>query len=112
MLDRFLCSVLVFSLGGCATFELEGSGSITPNAIHRSETVHSSLYGFQWRNFEVEKCGADSLFRVEYHTNAAFLILSTLTLGLYVPQTVEWWCYTPQDSTLDEEIWIPPAKQG
>lgn len=112
---RNLCALFVIfasMVSGCATFELEGNGSITPDAITNSETVHGSLYGFRWRPFSVEKCEADSLFRVEFHTNAVFLLASTLSLGLYVPQTVEWWCYTPA-STADqqeEEIWIPPAQ--
>ena len=98
---------------GCSTFELEGSGSITPNAITGSETVHGSLYGYRWRDFAIEKCGTDSLFRVEFHTNAALLLASVLSLGLYVPQTVEWWCHSSQDSDAnqeDEEVWVPPAQ--
>lgn len=93
----------------CATFEVEGSGSITPDARTGSETVHGSLYGFRWRPFTVEKCGADSLFRVEYHTNAGLLLASIVTLGLYVPQTVEWWCYAPDGDDEDEEVWDPSA---
>ena len=110
---RNLCVIfLTCMIGGCATFELEGNGSITPNAITNSETVHGSLYGFRWRPFSVEKCEADSLFRVEFHTNAVFLLASTLSLGLYVPQTVEWWCYTPTgaEGQEEEEIWMPPAE--
>jgi hypothetical protein len=93
----------------CTTFEVEGAGSITPVAITGSETVHGSLYGFQWRPFTVEKCGTDSLFRVEYHTNAGLLLASIVTLGLYVPQTVEWWCYSPGGDDEGEEVWDPSA---
>ncbi len=95
-------------INGCATFEVEGSGSITPDAITGSETVHGSLYGFRWRQFNIEKCGEDSLFRVEFHTNAGLLLASIASLGLYVPQTVEWWCYTPADDE-EEAIWDPSA---
>ena len=95
---------------GCATFELEGSGSITPDAITGSETVHGSLYGYRWREFEIEKCNTDSLFRVEFHTNVAFLLISIASLGLYVPQTVEWWCYTPATEDESEEEWVPGAR--
>lgn len=93
----------------CSTFEVEGSGSITPDAITGSEIVHGSLYGFQWRTFDVEKCDGDSLFRVEFHTNAGLLLASVVTLGLYVPQTVEWWCYSPAGDEEDEEVWVPTA---
>lgn len=109
---RVVVALAIFVAPACATFELEGAGSITPDAITNSETVHSSLYGFQWRPFTTEKCGADSLFRVEYHTNAVFLVASVATLGLYVPQTVEWWCYTPAGTQEDEEQWDPTASVG
>ena len=95
--------------GACSTFEVEGSGAIAPESITGSETVHGSLYGFRWRPFDIEKCGDDSLFRVEYHTNAGLLLASFVTLGLYVPQTVEWWCNAPADDDEDEEVWDPSA---
>lgn len=104
------CALLSLGLAGCTTFEIEGNGAITPQATTNSETVHGSLYGYRWRSFDVEKCGTDSLFRVEFHTNVGFLALSTLSLGLYVPQTVEWWCYTPAALAEEEEIWVPPTE--
>lgn len=94
-------------ISACSTFEVEGNGSLTPEAITGSETVHSSLYGIQWREFDIEKCGDNTLFRVEYHTNAGLLLASLVTLGLYVPQTVEWWCNSPTDDAEDEEVWNP-----
>ncbi|MEL7312724.1 MAG: hypothetical protein AAFN07_14515 [Pseudomonadota bacterium] len=104
---RALALVLFASLiTACTTFEVEGSGSIAPNSITGSETVHSSLYGFRWAPHTIEKCDTANLFRVEYHTNAAFLLASVATLGLYVPQTVEWWCTAPTDDQ-DEEVWDP-----
>ncbi len=104
--------VLLFSAMGltaCSTFEIEGRGSVKPDAITGSETVHGSLYGFQWSPFAIEKCGDDNLFRVEYHTNAALLAASVLSLGLYVPQTVEWWCDAGDADDEDEEAWDPEA---
>ncbi len=98
---------------GCATFELEGNGALTPDATTGSQTVHGSLYGYRWQPFAIEKCGADNLFRVEFHTNAAFLLVSVASLGLYVPQTVEWWCYdAAEEAKDDEEVWVPPAAAG
>ena len=100
----------VVCTSACATFEVEGSGWITPEAKTGSETVHGSLYGIQWRPFDVEKCGGDSLFRVEFHTNAGLLLASIVALGLYVPQTVEWWCYAPSTGDENEEVWDPTAE--
>ena len=102
-------AVATLGMSSCATVEVEGSGSITPEAITGSETVHGSLYGFRWAPYTTEKCGSDSLFRVETNTNAGLLLVSVLSLGLYVPQTVEWWCYAPESAADEEEIWDPTA---
>lgn len=102
--------LIAVSLVGCSTFELEGAGAITPDSKTGSETVHGSLYGFYWRPTTVEKCGKDHLFRVEYHTNAALILASVVTLGLYVPTTVEWWCTSAQIDDEDEEAWDPAAE--
>ncbi|MFK8031109.1 MAG: hypothetical protein AB8G18_12810 [Gammaproteobacteria bacterium] len=110
---RSIALVILASLMcACSTFEIEGNGSITPEAITGSETVHGSLYGIKWGQSEIEKCGDNTLFRVEYHTNAGLLLASLLTLGLYVPQTVEWWCNSPTDDDENEEVWNPNAKQS
>ncbi len=103
-----LALVLAIALSpACSTFEVEGNGSITPEAITGSETVHGSLYGFRWKEFDIEKCEDNSLFRVEFHTNAGLLLASIATLGVYVPQTVEWWCNSPMEDDEDEEVWDP-----
>ncbi len=107
--QRIVLMFAIACLPACSTFEVEGAGSITPDAITGSETVHGSLYGIAWRPFTTEKCGSDSLFRVEYHTNAVFLLAAVATVGLYVPQTVEWWCYSPAGDDDDEEAWDPAA---
>ena len=105
---RLSLAAATMLLASCAAFELEGTGAITPDAMTGSETVHGSLYGFRWRPHTVEKCGQDSLFRVEVQTNVAFLLVSVASLGLYVPQTVEWWCHAIDVS--DEEAWDPTAQ--
>ncbi len=108
--NRIAAVVLIAAgLAACSTVEVEGAGSITPDAITGSETVHGSLYGFRWRPYTTEKCGTDSLFRVETNTNVGLLLVSIASLGLYVPQTVEWWCYKPAAGDEDEEIWDPSA---
>lgn len=87
------------------SFELEGDGQLTPESVCQSETVHGSLYGFEWKDRVVTKCSDNlGLYRVEFHTNAAYLLVSTLSLGLYVPQTVEWTCQAPIDVEEEGEI--------
>jgi len=89
------------------TFEIEGSGSITEKSQSGSETVAGSIYGFQWRDRNVGKCdGGIRLYRVEFHTNAFFLLASVASVGFYVPQTVEWWCEGPEDAE-DGELLRP-----
>lgn len=104
-----MISMVLAGVAACSTVEVEGSGSIAPDAITGSETIHGSLYGFRWQPYVTEKCGTDSLFRVEAHTNAPMLAVSVLTLGIYVPQTIEWWCYSPAGDDEDEEAWDPSA---
>jgi hypothetical protein len=83
------------SMAGCATFLIEGAGDRdksvdTPKV---EETVHGSFWGIEWDKPAVSKCEKDhELYRVKVHQNALFLFASVVTLGLYVPQSVEWWC--------------------
>ncbi len=100
-------AAIILMVTACSTVEIEGNGAVTPDAVTGSQTVHGSLYGFVWQPFTVEKCGDQGLFRVETHTNAGLLLVSVLSLGLYVPQTVEWWCQSPQVDDEGEEVWEP-----
>ena len=105
----FLSAALI-SVSGCMSFELEGDGLKTPESKHGSETVHGSLYGFIWTSREIEKSSDNlGLYRVEYHTNILFILVSTCSLGLYVPQTVEWWCQAPRQD--DDGPILEPSKK-
>ncbi len=104
-----LCLYLIPILSGCMTFVVEGEGEKTPNSVTGTATVHKSLYRFDWSDWLVERCvDGRALYRVEYHTNAAYLLVSVASLGLYVPQTVTWSC---DDSARvddgDEEEYVP-----
>ena len=80
-------------LPSCMTFKVIGDGSKTADSCHGSETVHSSLYDFDWVDRDAKKCGeGHAIQRVQFTTNGLLLLASVLSLGLYVPQTVEWWC--------------------
>lgn len=105
-----LSTLAVLAMSGCATYEVEGAGAFTPDSHTGSETIHGSLYGFRWSEFNNEKCVDSNLFRVETHTNAALLLISVLSLGLYVPQTVEWWCSSSQVDAENEEVWDPNSE--
>jgi hypothetical protein len=90
-----VAAVLLASMAGCATFLIEGAGDRdkTVDAPKVEETVHGSFWGIEWGNPAVSKCEKNhELYRVKVHQNALFVFASVLTLGLYVPQSVEWWC--------------------
>jgi len=92
-----ICFFMV-ALAGCATMILEGDGQKGPGK--KLQTVHGSYYGFVWSEPKVKVCdNSHGLYRVSYHTNALYALASLASLGLYVPQTAEWWC----DETPNQE---------
>ena len=106
-----VCVIVVFcmiaGISGCATMTIEGDGQKTPESTTGTHTRHGSFYEIVWAEPPVDKCENNrGLYRVRYHTNAAYALVSVVTLGLYVPQTVEWWCDgTPEQQ--DEEEYHP-----
>ena len=97
VLSALLVAGLASLLCSCMTFELEGDGAQDSYSKNDSETVHGSIYSFKWKKRNIEKCeNGQGIYKVEFHTNAGFLLVSVLSLGLYVPQTVEWWCQAPE----------------
>ena len=107
-----LCSV-VFVTSACTTFEVEGDGKLLPTSEHGREVVHGSLYKTTpWKSRSIDKCpGGLGLYRVEYYTNALFVLTSALTLGVYVPQSVEWWCQAEEGDNdyADDDILGPSS---
>ncbi len=101
--NRALSMVLLAAgllLSGCMTFEVDSNASITTESSNGSEIVHGSIYGYKWREYHVQKCDDGPLARVEYNFNWIELLASSLSLGFYVPQTVEWWC---DDSAIQDD---------
>lgn len=96
----------------CTTFEVEGDGSLTERSVRGSETVHGSFWGIDWAERPVQKCESTGLYRVQYHTNVAYLLASVGTLGLWVPQSVEWWCSTPAQEDTPDEFLLTPESEG
>lgn len=87
---------------------IEGDGQKTPQSKNGTHTKHGSYYDIVWSEPPVTKCdNGRGLYRARYHTNAIYSLVSILSLGLYVPQTVEWWCDGTPDPEEDEEIYIP-----
>jgi len=100
-----LISCMIVSISSCATMTIEGDGQKTAESKTGTHTVHGSFYNFVWSSPAVEKCdNGHGLYRVRYHTNAVYTWVSVISMGLYVPQTVEWWCDgTPKQDDNEEE---------
>ncbi len=87
---------------------IEGDGQKTPESESGTHTRHGSFYDFVWAEPPVTKCDRRrGLYRTRHHTNAVYMIASLASLGLYVPQTVEWWCDGTPAETSDEEEYVP-----
>ena len=91
---------LAVSLSGCMNFIIEGDAWDKSKCRHH-EVVHGSLYGIEWSDWNAGKeCGSRmGFYKVRYHTNLLYALVSLFTLGLYVPQSVEWWCQGPQETS-------------
>lgn len=102
-LKKGIAGVLVFcllgTLGGCMSFAIEGDCPKTPDSKFGQETVHGSLYGFNWDDGSRQVRKADNrlgLAKVEYHTNVFYLLASVVSLGAYVPVDVDYWVEGPE----------------
>ena len=103
-----LAIVASLLLSGCMTFTIEGDLAKTPDSTTGDETVHRSLYGIEWSKQTVEKCeNQQGLTRVRFHTNAMYLLASVVTLGLYVPQHVTWWCGASPAPDDPNDVYVP-----
>lgn len=92
-LRAVLISCMIVSISSCATMTIEGDGQKTVESTNGTHTVHGSYYSFNWSSPKVDKCkNGRGLYRARYHTNAIYSLVSIISVGLYVPQTVQWWC--------------------
>lgn len=77
-------------LSGC-TFTMVGNAPKTEDSRAQSTTVNASFARSEQFVNLCEDQEAD-LAEVRFHTNPVYLLASIVTLGLYVPQNVTWWC--------------------
>ena len=87
---------------------IEGDGEKSVQSKTGTHTVHGSYYGFVWSAPPVDKCdNGQGLYRARYHTNVSYALVSVFSIGLYVPQTVEWWCDGSLKADTEEELYRP-----
>ena len=103
-----LICCLALSAFGCTTMTIEGDGQKTPTSKTGTHTVHGSYYDFVWSAPPEKVCdNGRGLYRVRYHTNALYALVSILSLGFYVPQTAQWWCDGTPARDDNEPIYHP-----
>ena len=108
IIQTMLIACLIASIFGCATMTIEGDGQKTTESKTGTYTLHGSFYSFTWSQPLIEKCDSGhGLYRARYHTNAGYALVTIISLGFYVPQTVEWWCDGTPNQEEDEEIYHP-----
>lgn len=99
---------IFIGFSGCTTMTIEGDVPKTPQSKTGTETVHGSYYDFVWESPMVLKCdNRQGLARARYHTNALYSLVSVVSLGLYVPQTVQWWCDGSPSDDNSLEVYHP-----
>jgi len=114
MIRTLVLASLILGVSGCMSVVIEGSGDRdkTTSAQSVQETIHGSFWGSLWNTPSVSKCDkGQELYRIKYHQNALYALVSLATLGLYVPQAVEWWCVPRADSSTDEGPSLKPKKR-
>ena len=127
----FLFCFMISTLSACATVTIEGDvpktagpecqsnrdtieddASRPAGSLCGTDTVHGSYYNFVWSRPPVTRCeDGRGLARIRTHTNAAYSLAAILTLGLYVPQTISWWCDGTREDGPGEEAWEPAGNQ-
>ena len=94
--SRAFCSLLVLSLCvtsiGCYRFTVRPKN--TQIAEYHGKTVHSYAWNLIDKDpiVEAANCGEKGLYAARAKTNLAFIAVSFLTFGAWVPMTLEWRC--------------------
>lgn len=88
-----IISMLLFVMTGCASFAIQGGGNTTAkDGLRGHETVYSSCWKEgSWNKRCMLKDPQANFVKVRYKTNLLYSLTSIATLGLCVPQDVEWW---------------------
>lgn len=112
MVWRSVVGVSLLLLTACSSFELKSTAGFEGLVVEDDWTVrtfHGSYWPFSWSGSgsgpesDVIKCKKDGkdncvgIHSVKYHTNLGYALGAVLTLGLWVPETVEWRCRVPAE---------------
>lgn len=76
---------------GCMSTKLIGNYD-SDNVIHHKATKINYFWGIVRAKDVQANCESKSICQVTAQTNAGFILVSFVTLGIVVPQTVVWDC--------------------
>ena len=101
----------IVMLTGC-TFTMVGNAPKTEATVAQTKTVNAT---FARSEQFINACSDPKahVAEIRYHTNAAYLLVSILSFGFYVPENVTWWCSTEApkcaegDTSGDCEPYVP-----
>jgi hypothetical protein len=80
--------LMLATLAGCATTEIVVNPPANAPERTQARTIHGSFYGFRWAGPKAIVPGG-KVRKVEVKDNALYTLVSMITVGLYVPMTVE-----------------------
>jgi hypothetical protein len=76
---------------GCYHYRVTPARSVPADDGH-STTLHSIAWGLVQSSAERPECQGNGAAEVAAHTNLGFVLLSVVTLGIWVPLELEWKC--------------------
>jgi len=93
MLKHFVLLVLIVTIfvgNGCYHYRLAARGEPATNP--QKKTMHSLFWGLVQQNEYADNCLDDVIHEVRASTNVGYVLISVVTLGIWVPLDVEWQC--------------------
>ncbi|RKG97596.1 hypothetical protein D7V97_34115 [Corallococcus sp. CA053C] len=95
-----LAAVLCLTLSSaCAHYRVQAPGHAgAPATEPEKEVLWSLAWGLVQEKPTVDNCQGQALAEVTQSTNLGFALISVVTLGIAMPQQVEWRCAKAQPS--------------
>ncbi len=89
-------------VSGCAHYRVQAPGAAGAGATEpEGEVLWSLAWGIVQEQPRVDNCEDQALAEVTQSTNLGFALISVVTLGIAMPQRVEWRCAKAQPTEGD-----------
>jgi hypothetical protein len=96
---------------GCAHYRVQAPGAAGAGATEpEGEVLWSLAWGIVQEQPRVDNCQDQALAEVTQSTNLGFALVSVLTLGIAMPQRVEWRCAKAQPT--EGDLGMRPSAPG